>query len=244
MKYNKKEFIKPDGRRLRGGGPRDLQRKQATQDRPAADLTEYLQSEIRRLNEEIAKSGSGEYTGEQVDEEIRKAVAAAVMETKVSSDGELQITKEVFRKKENDFFERIKELELEHGILKNDLDRFRLEKDTVVSEKKELEFEIEQHKKQVSTVNEGKITRLLKEQNQKIESLMEALANAEEQLEIETNRPKMEMAFIDPLTKDAGEGLVPHLETKQQGSSVEKVEMDAQIKQLKRFMGKLPDVKG
>ncbi len=300
MKYDK-EFQKPDGRKLTTGGPRDLQRKQRMQDRQQSELIVYLQEEIRRLNKELATADSGEYTGEQVDEEIRKAVSAALMEVKDSYDEdkkEFQSAVEAFKKNEKNLLEQIKNLEIYQLGVKNDLDKFKLERDKAVSEKKELEdesskrdnlntlhnkdmkkfqfeieflikektdiinkhnneitkFKIESEKKkgEVKSLKEKakrigadeEITTLLKEQTKQIEVLTEALANAETQLEIETNRPKMETAFIDPLEKDAGKDLTPHIEIKEEKPAEEKGEMNAKVERLRSLMGKLPKVNG
>jgi chromosome segregation ATPase len=421
MKYNK-EFKKADGRKLMTGGPRDLQRKQRTQDRQQSELIDFLRDEVQRLNKALATSGSGEYTGEQVDEEIRKAVSVAVAETKIASEEdrkELQSAVDAFKTNEKNLLEQIKNLEIYQLGVKDSVDKLRLEKDKAISDKKELEdelkdarsgaggladqlkgnrekrikaekevknlkaekdiietkcFELEEslrdveHKRvllenekinggvdtlkseleesqkqranlqtqlgdmaqnlkdqTVSTEAEDKlkadynasiasltaekdslnalhnkdmkkfqseieflikektdltnkhnneitkfkiesekkkgefkslrekakqkgvdeeITDLLKEQTKQIEALTEALANAEYQLEIETNRPKMETAFIDPLEKDAGKDLTPHIEIKEEKPEEEKGEMNAKVERLRSLMGKLPTVNG
>lgn len=425
MKYNK-EFQKPDGRKLMTGGPRDLQRKQKTQDRQQSELIDFLRDEVQRLNKALATSGSGEYTGEQVDEEIRKAVSIAVAETKITSEEErkeLQSAVDAFNKNETNLLEQIKNLEVYQTGVKDKTDTLRLEKDKAIDEKKEMEnelkdarlgvggladqlkdnrtkrikaerevkslnteiekikdaaeakyfkleatlkktehervllendkinsgvdalkSELEESQKQranlqtqlgemaqrlkdqaVSTESEDKlkedynaslasltaekdnlnalhnkdmkkfqseieflikektdlinkhdkeitkfkiesekkkgdikslkekakqkgadeeITDLLKEQTKQIEALTEALANAEHQLEIETNRPKMETAFIDPLEKDAGKDLTPHIEIKEEKPEKEEGGMDAKVARLRSLMGKLPTVNG
>ena len=443
MKYNK-EFTKPDGRKLVTGGPRDLQRKQKEIDRQQSELITYLQEEIRRLNKELATSGSGEYTGEQVDEEIRKAVSAAVVEVRNehgSDVKELHSAVEAFKTNEKNLLEQIKNLEVYQFGIKDETDKIRLEKDRAVSEKKEIEKELEETRsgvgglneqlkdnrskrikaentikeleKQIETIianakeryvaleeelsrvehervllvneaienntkelreeleesqkqranlqtklgelaqklkgqselegievelnkkheavitqlkeehnkereklntnltslaadkdqlnalhnkdmkkfqseieflikektdlvnkhgneinkfkiedekkkgeikalkertkqkdtDEG-ITGLLEEQGRKIEALTEALSNAEQQLEIETNRPKMGRTFIDPLEKDAGSDLTPHIEIKDDKPAAEVGGMDAKMQRLRSLMGKLPSVNG
>lgn len=273
MKYNK-EFQKPDGRKLMTGGPRDLQRKQRTQDRQQSELINFLRDEVQRLNKELAISGSGEYTGEQVDDEIRKAVSVAVAETKIVFEEErkeLQSAVDAFRANEKNLLERIKNLEIYQIGVKDDIDTFRLEKDKAVAEKKEIEDELKDARlgvgglddqlkdnraKRIKAEREVKslkekaeqkgtneeITELLKEQTKQIGALTEALANAEHQLEIETNRPKMETAFIDPLEKDAGKDLTPHIEIKEEKPEEKKGEMNARVEQLRSLMGKFPTV--
>jgi len=339
MKYNK-EFVKPDGRRLPTGGPRDLQRRQRQESREQTELIDFLRNEIRDLNERLAvKSvGTGEYTGDQVDDEIRKAVSAAVEEVKVATQeemSELRSAADALKKNENNLLDQIKNLEVyqvgiqkdlddtkrlleevksggdpdelskskkrgeelqielgklakektkfanemaskeaefadketdfaeilstiasEKDILKEreatfeknmeslvsdkdnlsalhnkDMKKFQAEIEFLIKEKTDLtnkhdkeitKFKIESEKKKgdIKSLKEKskrigadeEITSLLKEQTKQIEALTEALANAEQQLEIETNRPKMEPVFIDPLEKGAGADLMSHIE--------------------------------
>ena len=79
-----KEFIKSDGRKLRSGGPRDLQRQQETTQNSEFDVS-GLKDEFNSLKEELQKSQpEGFFSPEQVDEEVRKAVEQAVAETMLS----------------------------------------------------------------------------------------------------------------------------------------------------------------
>jgi hypothetical protein len=72
-----------------GGGPRDQQRRiQTIQQLSASDkissdaLVEELRNQIRILSQELIKPKiEGQFTAEEVDEEIRKAVLSAVKDT-------------------------------------------------------------------------------------------------------------------------------------------------------------------
>lgn len=81
----KKEVIKPDGRKLTRGGPRDQQRRvQESKDQKL--LITALRYEIEQLQRnEITKPVVGKdlFTGEQVDDEIRKAVTESVAKKEV-----------------------------------------------------------------------------------------------------------------------------------------------------------------
>ncbi len=329
IKYGK-EFIKPDGRKLASGGPRDLQRRQKQVAREQTELIDFLRSEIRDLNERLAIKtvGTGEYTGEQVDNEIRKAVADAVKEVKVSTEEELTELRAAAEKKlngvetkysaleqevinvenqrvslANELLEvksggdpdelyksrkRGEELQIELGkltkertklnedimslvsekdglnILHNkDMKKFQAEIEFLIKEKTDLtnkqnkeiskfQLELEKKKGEIKVLKaktkqtgaDEEITSLLKEQTKQIEALTEALANAEHQLEIETNRPKMKTAFIDPLEKDAGSDLKSHIEIKDEASSGEKGKIDDKVARLRSLMGKLPKANG
>ena len=106
-----KEFVKPDGRKLISGGPRDLQRRQENQHTPDIDIIS-LKTEFNNLKEELRKTRlqkmpDGFFSPEQVDEEIRNAVEQAVKETMESlknTDSQVEINefkKEIERLKQN-----------------------------------------------------------------------------------------------------------------------------------------------
>lgn len=83
MKYFK-EVEKTDGRVLRTGGPRDLQKQQKL-DRESAFLIERLRKEVEGLKAQPVTQAAvpeGLFTPEQVDGEIRKAVKDALNESK------------------------------------------------------------------------------------------------------------------------------------------------------------------
>jgi chromosome segregation ATPase len=96
----KKEHIKSNGRRLVGGGPRDLQ-KQQQQFTERSDIINELKNEIIKLTEEVQREPSGDYTGEQMDDEIRSAVSNAI-------EGLGEEIKN-YRKQEKQFFVDLKE---------------------------------------------------------------------------------------------------------------------------------------
>jgi ribosome recycling factor len=106
----KKEHIKPNGRKLVSGGPRDLQRQQQ-QFTDQSGVINELKNEIIRLTEELQRQPSGGYTGEQMDNEIRSAVTDAVKDLK----------KEIknYHKQEKQFLVDIKEKDKELEKIKD-----------------------------------------------------------------------------------------------------------------------------
>ena len=73
-----------------GGGPRDQQRRQSSVGSVEAEVKE-LRTQIAQLTQELIKKSStgGEFSADEVDDEIRKAVAGAVDETKVGFGEEI-----------------------------------------------------------------------------------------------------------------------------------------------------------
>lgn len=122
-KYNyPKEFIKGDGRKLISGGPRDLQRKQKITQfvLPTDSGIEDLKKQIKNLQSEIRKTlngrtPSGYFTAEEVDEEIRKAVAQAAGEVAKAKGLKIQI------KKLKNELKEVEELKKEIALLKQAL---------------------------------------------------------------------------------------------------------------------------
>ena len=117
MKY-KKEHIKPNGRKLVGGGPRDLQRQQQQIPIEVIDYSNVikeLKDEINTLSKELTERPIvGGYSGEQMDDEIRSAVTEAVNglkdEIEQHDDREKEIATELKKKEEE--LAKIRE---EHG---------------------------------------------------------------------------------------------------------------------------------
>lgn len=86
MKYEK-EYMRGDGRRLLRGGPRDMQRRQKLMEQQSyedAALIEVLRDEINNLKSELSNrpksKGNGEFTAEELNEEVNKAVASTISE--------------------------------------------------------------------------------------------------------------------------------------------------------------------
>jgi len=95
----KKEIVKPDGRRLVSGGPRDQQRRlKESQDQ--RNLIDALREEIQELKQttpapepQVAAIDKNLFTGEQVDEAIRKAVLEALSLKKAEFDKDISKVK-------------------------------------------------------------------------------------------------------------------------------------------------------
>lgn len=79
IKYNK-EIRKKDGRRLFGGGPRDLQKRQMQQTSTDDSVVVVLTEEIAKLRKELQDVNNTSFTAEQVDEDINKVVGKTIEE--------------------------------------------------------------------------------------------------------------------------------------------------------------------
>lgn len=126
VKYPK-EYIKTDGRRLRLGGPRDLQQQQKMEQSVGSTdiIIEELKKQIGSLRSEL-KGGKpdGYFTAEEVDEEIRKAVKQAL--------GSVEL-----QKKNNYLKDKVKKLEEDN----EDISAFKKEINTlkrIIANKEEL----------------------------------------------------------------------------------------------------------
>jgi len=188
-----KEFIKPDGRKLVTGGPRDLQRRQLNQPAGEFDLS-GLREEFHVLREELRKaklrqSPDGFFSPEQVDEEIRKAVEQAVKETMES-------------------------------VKNPDHDKH--------------ELEVSKLKREITLLKQS-----LSGKEEVINALKSNIHPAEKVV-IDSNRPKMEHKFIDPLDKDAGKGLKSHIDIIDI-SPADEDDMSKKVDKLKGLLGKLPN---
>lgn len=246
-----KNVEKKDGRVLRTGGPRDIQRKQRM-DRDNNQLIDILKEQISNLQNQINNSPpTTGFSAEQVDHEIRAAVKEAVEETVARYEGllkkanekvdaatkrfnnieavkneqlnkEMEILRNKFIEKEHELGERynnkISELE----------DRLKIAEEKIVVKDELLEA--------LRAEKDSAIKNLIEEQTKKMEELTRSMAYNQGQLEEESDRPKMEDVFIDPLEEGAGDGLVPHIDI-EDVSTKEKDAMKDKVDKLRSIMG-------
>lgn len=261
MRYNK-ELVKPDGRMLRSGGPRDLQRKQMSSIDESLIIKE-LKSQINDLMSQL--NSKGRFTGEEVDDEIRKAVKSAVDYTKKSYNEKISNFKkqvEELKKvntelsnnvtslnsREVGLLSEIKSIKSDNKVLLDKVDsKYRGIMDRLNSKIESLNKTIEAKDEIIKVLKnrdlEGAISGddlagLIKDQNEKIERLSEAVASGDDFVS-DPDRPKMEEIIIDPLEKDAGKGLKSHITVKKSESD-KKDDVQDKVKKLKGLLGKFP----
>lgn len=202
IKYNK-EIIKKDGRKLITGGPRDQQRRLRETNRGQELLIEELRKEISQLKDiqpvQTPVVDGKLFTGEQVDNEIRKAVTEAL------------------EKKEKEI-----------DKLKKELEKIRFQN-------VELKSDIKSQEKLIKEKDSS-----LKLERERNLQLMAQLSSKDEFFYEEPNRPKMKKTFIDPLEKDSGEHLKPHIESKEVKVN-EKNKIHSNVDKLRGLMGRLPN---
>jgi len=236
-----KEFVKPDGRKLVSGGPRDLQRRQAGQPLPELDLNN-LKKEFHTLREELIKARlqkvpKGFFSPEQVDEEIRKAVEQAVAETMLLSKKTNQNNNQNVEQSVQKYKIQIFELQKSKDALIK-TNKTEVSNNTVLKEQvKKLEVDLNEAnelKKDIAVLKQNLIGK-----EELIETLKSKVGSFVEEM-VDTNRPKMEQRFIDPLEKDAGEGLESHIDITDVTAS-EKDNMSEKVDKLKNLLGKLPN---
>ncbi len=200
----KKEYVKTDGRKLRAGGPRDLQKRQQIQDTSSTAAIQSLKTEIERLSNELRERPViGGFTGEQMDDEIRKSVSESIKNIKETTSKEIEELKLSLKKSKENEETLLKKLE--------DINKTR---------------------------NED-ITRLLKEQVEKLENLNISTTTRYEEIIVDPDRPQIEEMFIDPLETHSGKGLELHIDVKDV-SSGEEEDMFEKVDKLKQLLGGLP----
>lgn len=214
MRYNK-EHIKKDGRHLLRGGPRDIQRRQAMAELQGDQsvIVDLLKQEIADLKRELSnrpKGKGGGFTAEEVDMEIHKAVESAVKELTT-------------------------EFEKEKDKLQHDINNFKQIVEAVQKEKSRNLIEVEKLNAKIETQQA-----LLAEKDARIEELkqMRTSVPVAYQQKEDPDRPKMEEVFVDPLEKDAGEGMEAHINVSDITID-EKENMEDKVNKLRNIMGKL-----
>lgn len=223
--YNKE--YKSKNRSIVTTGPRDHQRKQAMSPvmSDQSDLIIELREQIKELKSKINEQGSL-FTSEQVNDEIIKSVKAETMsmQTKHEVDG-------------------IKR-DLETDNLKSKIVRITAEHDKEISSLKDIvktkEEMIEQINVNQDVVSDNKLTILLTEATKKIDDMTMQLYTYKNGDVPESDRPKMETVFVDPIEKETK--VEQHFDAKSE-SATKKVNMNDKVNKLKSLVGKLPSKK-
>ena len=240
----KKQFVKSDGRRLNRSGPRDMQARTSDSGyRPDSGTTEALTSQLIELKAEILamKSRSGDaapagfFSPEQVDDEIRKAVESAVAEAAISFKGMggqnadmAPLVKEYKKQilelqRGNDNLTKLHaSITKENTNVKDEVSRLRAELVDVVELRKQIAVLEQEVAGKEETIN----------------VLKTRPAILEGEIFTDPDRPQMEQVFIDPLEKDAGEGLEASIQIE---TIVKDEEVGDKVNKLKDLLGKLPE---
>jgi len=237
----KKQFVKPDGRKLNRSGPRDMQARVSGDGGADHEMVSLLSTQIIELRAEILamKSRSGDtapagfFSPEQVDEEIRRAVEAAVSEAAISFKG--GTANSDLAPLVGEYKTQILELQrgndnltkLHSTIAKENTDL----KDKTVKLESEL-GDVVELKKQIAVLEQE-----ISGKEELIETLKTRPAILEGEVFTDPDRPQMEQVFVDPLEENAGEGMKSSI-------TIEEVtkedEVDDKVDKLRGLLGKLP----
>lgn len=236
-----KEYIKSDGRKLIGGGPRDLQRLHQTLTLPDTSYIEELKRQIEDLRNELRNRPTvgkpeGFFSPEEVDDEIRKAVAQAVAESAL----EFKKNKALADQTTEPLIQKYKVQIVELQKNNDDLKKMHT---VIINQNTDL-------KDQIAKLNEE--TKKTEELKKEIAVLEQKIAGKEELITalksrpaivgdeiVDPDRPQMEQVFIDPLEEGAGDGLESHIDIKEVTPEGDKV--DDKIHKLRDLIGnKLP----
>jgi hypothetical protein len=244
MRYPK-EFVKKDGRKLVTSGPRDMQRKQqvAYTTSPDVEVIQELKQNIDELKAKFPTQQAkpeGYYTPEEVDEEIRKAVAMAVKETTLSLKKSQQANSQEIEPILQKYKIQILELQRNNDDLVK-LQRTVSEKNSDLQIKldklEQTSSEAEELRKQIAVLNQA-----LAGKEELVEALKARPIEVRSGTEVieDPNRPKLDQVFIDPLEKNSGKNLRSSITIEEMAMPDEKERMDDKVNKLKSILGKLP----
>jgi hypothetical protein len=239
-----KELVKPDGRRLISGGPRDMQQRFTQRDLPVtqdSEMVDKLLQKIEELSQALSKKPTipdGFMSPEQVDQEIRTAVESAVKETTMA------LSKKITQSSNQTLETNLQKYKVQIvDLQKTNDDLIRLHS-TITEQNSLYKNKIEELESKVNSIKDLEIKIAVLEQSIKDkDETINILKNRPVTLNGESiedpNRPKIDSVFIDPLGPDAGQGLKSFIHT-DDVTREEKEEMKSNVNKLKSLLGKLP----
>jgi len=234
--YNKNIVTKD--RRIMTSGPADRQRKQAMQNLAIdSSLVDELRNQISSLQKQLSEKGSSTvdmsemFTADQVNEEIIKAIKVETAAIKSKYEIEIGNLKSSINTLETENKNLKSAHEKEVASLKDVIKN----KDEVIEQLKSTNFSL--------GASEEKIVNLLTEATKKMENVaMASMSSSEYPGPLgDSDRPKMETVFVDPIEKDAE--VEKHFEILEDVSITQKEEMNNKVSKLKNLLGKLPTKK-
>jgi len=252
MDYHK-ELKKSDGRVLRSGGPRDIQRKQAT-DSSYGVVIKELRDQIKLLQSQVTAGTSAGTTPEAIDAEIRKAVKDAIKDTKQYYEKFLSESKE----KEQSLLKQLQSAYKEaNNTLAKEKEKYKLEyevklkkleeryNDTISRQEDKLKLADEKLNNKDEIIeglrkeSDSIIKQLIEDHTKKMEELSNSLADRGHVInEGDSDRPQIEEVFVDPLEADSGSGMESHMDV-EDVSTEEKEAMKDKVNKLRDLIGGL-----
>jgi hypothetical protein len=206
----KKQYVKSDGRKLNRSGPRDMQARTAGSYTPDTDIVGLLTNQLTELKAEILamKSRSGE------------AVPAGFFSPE-------QVDDEIRKAVESAVAEAAVSFKGAAG--KNSVLAM---KEKIAKLEAEL-GDVAELKKQIAVLEQE-----LEGKRELIETLKTRPAIINGEIITDPDRPQMEQVFIDPLEKNAGEGMKASIQVE---TIVKDEEVGEKVNKLKDLLGKLPN---
>jgi len=239
----KKQFVKSDGRKLNRTGPRDMQaRIDNSGSSMDTGLNEILINQITELKAEVLaiKSRSGDaaplgfFSPEQVDEEIRKAVEAAVSEAAISFKG--------MAPQNADLAPLVKEYKTQIVELQKGNDNLTKLHAAITRENAGLKEQIE--KLSVDIVDITELRKQIAVLEQEVVGKQELINTLKTRPAIigdefiDPKRPQMEQVFVDPLEDNAAEGMEASIKIE---TIIREEEVGGKVDKLRNLLGKLPN---
>lgn len=269
MEY-RKSFVKPDGRKLMAGGPRDLQRKQQQDQVIFNDLgnVDELKIQIKELR--VALSEKPAISAEDFDKELRISVADAIIETEAKYKKEIRELKNELVERDNEvpqgylspeqvdeeMDKAVKEavdnltLKLEDRTnacikIKTEYEDFVLSSEYKVNNLSDrirsLNNKLES-KEEIILILDKKVSAPIDINDERIADLIAQKISIDSSGVVsDPNQPKMETSFIDPAVLGAEDVLKGKIKV-EDVVSVDEENIADKTDKLKNLIGKLPKV--
>jgi hypothetical protein len=215
--YKKKDIVK-SGRVLHSGGPRDLQRKQNSNNVDSDAIVEALKLQILNLKNELNVSSG--YTQEELETEIRKSAKSIEKKYKddIANVSEIKVELDKTKLELKTSYDDVNILQTNLKLSQEKLNS--IESTLVIKNEKirDLEERVKEQKEIISLLKHRPVT-------------LEGAGLVEEQ----SDRPKLQDVFIDPISAASENGLKSHVDVSSI-SSKEKESNKDKVNKLKSLM--------
>ena len=228
MEYNKN--VKST-RILTTSGPRDVQRRQSMADKSMVD---ELQTKVRVLEEEIKNRPVQKgYSAEELDEEINKAVSQVIEDMENKYEYRLHELEKYIKELTEENIDQGRQISKLEGLIEAKNEMIKALKESKINSPGILpQKESSDNGTDIATTIATALSELVKINSSNSQGYVVQRTSNPNEVIMAPSRPVIKEVVIDPLEKDAGKNLKPHIKHEEVVSQESTQDKLAKLKQL------------